>query len=162
MYRELVDECGSDSLRGRRKGRDLVVPCALYCFPANWCLLSYPVGRRGGIPLLLGGAFVLIGLLGPVLAISTWYKLQRDMEALRTSSCEVVTGKVTNFRPMPKQGHSLESFQVGKVLFSYSDYNVSHCFNRTASHGGPIQEGLEVRISHNGNCILKLEVLPNP
>ncbi len=31
-------------------------------------------------------------------------------------------------------------------------------FNNAASRGGPIREGLPVRISHIGNTILKLEV----
>jgi hypothetical protein len=44
------------------------------------------------------------------------------------------------------------------VEFSYSDYVIVPCFNNTASHGGPIRDGLRVRIAYSGNCILKLEV----
>jgi hypothetical protein len=31
-------------------------------------------------------------------------------------------------------------------------------FNNTSSHGGPIREGLPVRVSYVGNTILKLEI----
>ncbi len=72
-----------------------------------------------------------------------------------------VEGTVTNFQPMPYSGHSDETFSVNGVKFSYSDYLLIPCFNNTASHGGPVHEGLRVRIAYSGNCILKLEVSRN-
>ena len=69
-----------------------------------------------------------------------------------------VEGTVTNFHPMPYSGHQDETFSVNGVKFSYSDYVLIPCFNNTASHGGPLHEGLRVRIAYSGNCILKLEV----
>jgi len=71
---------------------------------------------------------------------------------------KVVEGTVENFDPMPYEGHKDESFTVKGVKFSYSDFHVSPGFNNAASHGGPIKEGLHVRISYIGNTILKLEV----
>jgi hypothetical protein len=65
---------------------------------------------------------------------------------------------VRNFKPMPYAGHAEESFDVAGVPFRYSDYQVSVGFNNTASHGGPIREGLPVRISFVGNTILRLEI----
>jgi hypothetical protein len=72
-----------------------------------------------------------------------------------------VEGTVTNFHPMPYSGHQDETFSVNGVQFSYSDYVLIPCFNNTASHGGPVHEGLRVRIAYSGNCILKLEVSRN-
>jgi hypothetical protein len=69
-----------------------------------------------------------------------------------------VEGTVSNFHPMPYSGHQDETFSVNGVKFSYSDYVLIPCFNNTASHGGPVHEGLRVRIAYSGNCILKLEV----
>ena len=69
-----------------------------------------------------------------------------------------VEGTVTNFHPMPYSGHQNETFSVDGMQFSYSDYVLIPCFNNTSSHGGPIHEGLRVRIAYSGNCILKLEV----
>jgi len=70
----------------------------------------------------------------------------------------IAEGTVANFRPMPYSGHQNETFSVNGVEFSYSDYVVVPCFNNTASHSGPIRDGLRVRIAYSGNCILKSEV----
>jgi hypothetical protein len=78
--------------------------------------------------------------------------------ALREGRCEVVTGEVTQFHPMPATGHDTERFVVSGRHFKYSDYIVSPGFNNTSSHGGPIREGLSVRIHHVGNDIARLEV----
>lgn len=71
---------------------------------------------------------------------------------------KVVEGEVRNFKPMPYGGRVYESFEVSGVPFRYSDYEVSAGFNNAASHGGPIREGLRVRIAYVGNTILRLEV----
>ncbi len=70
----------------------------------------------------------------------------------------VVEGRVTNFDPMPKSGQKMESFTVNGIRFEYSDFVVSPGFKNATSLGGPIKEGLPVRISYIGNTILKLEV----
>jgi len=72
--------------------------------------------------------------------------------------CATVEGKVENFHPMPAEGHDLESFDVAGQHFEYSDFIVSAGFNNTASHGGPIREGLRVRICEREGEILILEV----
>ena len=59
---------------------------------------------------------------------------------------------------MPHQGHSLESFEVNGHRFAYSDYIVTAGFNNTQSHGGPIREGLQVRIVAVDGRIARLEV----
>lgn len=75
-----------------------------------------------------------------------------------------VEGTVDNFDPMPYGGHRDEHFTVQGIRFSYSDYDQMYYygFNNTASHGGPIQQGIPVRISYftkeKRNIILKIEV----
>ncbi|MDF1641641.1 hypothetical protein [Thalassolituus oleivorans] len=71
---------------------------------------------------------------------------------------DVVEGVVENFDPMPASGHKMESFTVGGVKFEYSDFVVTPGFNNATSKGGPIQEGMPVKISYIGNIILKLEI----
>lgn len=78
--------------------------------------------------------------------------------AVREGRAEVAEGIVTNFKPMPVSGHAMESFCVSGRCFSYSDFVISAGFNNTASHGGPIREGLRVRVTFVGNEIAKLEV----
>jgi hypothetical protein len=59
---------------------------------------------------------------------------------------------------MPYGGHADEKFTVNGATFSYSDYSVTAGFNNTKSHGGPIDEGKRVRVTHLGNIIVRLEV----
>jgi hypothetical protein len=90
-----------------------------------------------------------------------FFLVSRDYAAsqeLERGNCSVVEGVVENFHPMPKSGHDTERFEVNGVHFSYSDYVMSPGFNNTASHGGPIRDGLQVRICHNSGDILRLEV----
>jgi hypothetical protein len=123
-------------------------------------ILGYAVWKRQApvLPALL----VWLLILGAVYAISGGSAV-RDMYAkpkqdFRAGNFKVIEGRVANFHPMRPQGHEMETLSVGGVRFSYSDFILTGCFNNTASHGGPLREGLPVRISYTDNCILKLEV----
>jgi hypothetical protein len=75
-----------------------------------------------------------------------------------TGNYEVVQGQVEQFSPMPYEGHADESFVVKGKKFEYSDYSGVTGFHNTSSHGGPIRQGLQVRISYVDDTIIKLEV----
>ena len=75
---------------------------------------------------------------------------------LITGKYDIVEGTVTDFVSIPNSGR--ESFMVNNKHFSYSQYNMGLEFHHTKSHGGPIDEGIQVRISYVGNNILRLEV----
>jgi hypothetical protein len=79
--------------------------------------------------------------------------------ALRTGDFTVVQGRVTQFVPMPYEGHKMESFVVSGRLYKYSDFELSAGFNNTRSHGGPIKENLQVRIADVNGRIARLEIL---
>src|SRR5256885_15442099 len=101
---------------------------------------------------ILWTAVAIPGTLGPYL------KAQR---ALRDGRASVVEGRVQNFHPMPYSGHDTERFTVGDVHFAYTDYAIGTGFMHTSSHGGPIREGLRVRIHFIGSrepMIVKLEI----
>jgi hypothetical protein len=51
---------------------------------------------------------------------------------------------------MPIGGHDTERFDVAGVHFEYSHWNVSQAFNQDITVGGPIREGLYVRIHYVG------------
>ncbi|MGB8296715.1 MAG: hypothetical protein WCG85_14905, partial [Polyangia bacterium] len=55
--------------------------------------------------------------------------------------------------------HKTERFSVCGDSFSYSNYLVTAGFNNTNSNGGPIREGMWVRIAHTGNSIARLEIV---
>jgi len=91
-----------------------------------------------------------------------------DVRRVLTCTFELSKGRVfcgrgssQNFRPMPYEGHQDECFSVQAQTFCYSDYVVTVGFNNSASHGGPIREGLRVRVSYIGNTIIRLEVATN-
>jgi hypothetical protein len=81
-----------------------------------------------------------------------------DLNAMKSGKVGYVEGQVESFVPMPYTGHAMESFTVKGIPFSYSDYVVTPGFNNTTSHGGPIRNGLYVRIWYLQNEILKLEI----
>jgi hypothetical protein len=77
---------------------------------------------------------------------------------VRKGRCEVVEGTVSNFVPMPREGHAMEHFTINGHYYEYSDFQVTAGFNHTQSHGGPIAEGRHVRICDAGGEIARLEV----
>lgn len=79
-------------------------------------------------------------------------------QALRSGEFEVVEGKVVDFVPMPAHGHAMERFTVNGRRYEFSDYVVSAGFKNTQSHGGPIREGLIVRIADVRGKIARLEI----
>lgn len=89
----------------------------------------------------------------------------RVQSALRSGTASVVEGPVEHFHPMPYTGHANETFDVSGVHFEYSDYGITAGFNNTSSHGGPIREGLDVRIAfigpRTGATIVRLEIRPS-
>jgi hypothetical protein len=101
----------------------------------------------------LAGTIILAAII-----ISTSFSHRRVLiSALNARQYGVVEGRATHFVPAPYEGHQDEQFCVESTCFSYSDYVVTGGFNQTSSHGGPMQEGLPVRVSFLGNIIIKLE-----
>jgi hypothetical protein len=89
---------------------------------------------------------------------STFSEYKKCVDAYRTGNYAVVEGSVRDFRPMPYEGHQDECFSVQNERFCYSDYAVQAGFNHSASHGGPIREGLDVRVAYYDRQILRLDV----
>jgi hypothetical protein len=101
-----------------------------------------------------GWGSLIFGLVWTLATLAT--TLSDYIAARRAPASGRVTiseGVVTDFRPMPAMGHTRESFIVGGRRFSYSDYVATPGFNNTRSHGGPIDNGLYVRVTHRGNTI---------
>lgn len=92
-----------------------------------------------------------------VFSFSIYFAQLDEQKLLFADKCEVVEGTVENFHPMPYEGHTQESFTIKGVEFSYSDFTLNPGFNQTKSHGGPIDAGMNLRIWHIGNEILKIE-----
>jgi len=98
------------------------------------------------------------GICGTVAFVGNYRDFEQCKRAYERGNYVVVQGLVHDFQPMPYEGHANECFAVSDQRFCYSDYAVYPGFNNATSHGGPIREGLPVRISYIGNDILKIEV----
>lgn len=114
-----------------------------------------PMPQRFPFFLLLFG-LLWMQLTG--LSLYTQYDAMR--QAMEKGKVSVVEGKVIDFSPMPVLGHKKEHFCVSgsQTCFEYSDYEVTPGFNITNAHGGPIKQGLPVRVTYRDNVILKLEL----
>lgn len=80
-------------------------------------------------------------------------------------SYQVVEGTVQNYKLTTVSTSHIERFQVNGVSFAYANHGTGQCFHRTAEDGGPIREGLQVRIGYaridrvyDPACIVRLEV----
>jgi hypothetical protein len=127
---------------------------ATMVFGAKWLT---PLGFRGDErrSQLFGWFFLVFSLLWTVLSAGS--VLGGNLSArqdLVSGHCTTVEGPVDDFVTSEKS----ERFSVRGVSFSYSDYIITRGFNNMANHGGPIREGLPVRICYNGCDILRLEV----
>ena len=113
------------------------------------------MGPKDGAKL---GFFVLVCsiLWMAVTFTSAWRDYSALRNALKEGNVAVVEGRVENFASIP---HKTERFSVCGASFSYSNYLVTAGFNNTNSYGGPIREGMWVRIAHSGNSIARLEIV---
>jgi hypothetical protein len=71
----------------------------------------------------------------------------------------LVEGVVENFHPAPTLGPARETFSVHGILFSYNALDDMPCFHDAPLHGGPLREGLGVRIHYYEGCIQRIDVL---
>ena len=103
--------------------------------------------------------FTLFGLgIATVIPVIQWTERRALVEALESGEANVAEGRVRDFVPMPWAGHAMECFTVDTTRFCYSDFILTPGFNNARSHGGPVHEGLNVRIHHVASRIARLEV----
>ena len=105
-----------------------------------------------------GGNIGVLGLVATLLVVVTGSTILVLFVAMSSPSAQdtaraiesspVVEGPVEHFHPMPSGGHDSERFEVAGVHFEYSHWSVSQGFNQDVTVGGPIQEGLYVRIHY--------------
>jgi hypothetical protein len=109
----------------------------------------------------VGYFLVLLAILvGGYVSINS-YATRRDyVKALAAGRYEVVEGPVEYFHPMYYQGRTEESFTISRRTFRYSEYVDTLCFNQSEAHGGPIHDGMLVRVKFIDECILQIEALP--
>lgn len=113
--------------------------------------------EKGG--RVLSWSFILSACAFMLVPLSQIRAYQDASNGIKEGRYSIIEGNVTQFIPMPWAGHALECFVVSGERYCYADYIVGVGFNNTASHGGPIKDGLPVRITYNArNAILRLEI----
>ncbi len=109
-----------------------------------------------GIGIALIGFGTLASLGAAAVVAGPHYEAQRLLRARMTS---VVEGRIENFHAMPPTGHDTERFRVRDANFAYSDAHVGPGFHQSSAEGGPLREGLLVRIHYDEEAtILRLEI----
>jgi hypothetical protein len=121
-------------------------------FPGAW-------SKRPIASTVFAYFFLVFSVLWTVITFTSTYGDYKSLsQAESADNVKVAEGVVTDFSPMFASGHKVEKFCVSGACFQYSDYVITGGFNNTSSHGGPIREGLPVRVSYLGDRIVKLEV----
>jgi len=113
--------------------------------------------------IFLGLLFLSVIALTSVDFYVSSHDYKNATRALETNSASYVEGNVETFNPLPWWAHGKESFSVHGITFRYSNNIETGGFNNTAAHGGPIINGLYVRIWYlpnqfGENKIIKLQI----
>jgi hypothetical protein len=123
----------------------------------GWALTRSP----GPHPALKGKVFLFISIasIGISLMVATisFVEYHQMRLGLAEGDYQVTEGIVKEFVPMPASGHPVESFRVGGASFHYGSGWDSIVFN-SAWNRGYIHNGAQVRITHRGVDILRVEV----
>lgn len=97
-------------------------------------------------------------------AVGAYFVVGPAQSKLRKSYAEgsfnIVEGIVDSFNsnPRDRDDNEMESFRVHDQFFEYNYFELSPSFKHTAYHGGPLEEGMQVRVTYIGDVIVKLEV----
>jgi hypothetical protein len=99
-------------------------------------------------PVFIVGAIIMsLGYIRDVLIIEG---------LIKSSELRTAEGEVKNLR-LDRSGKLAEVFSVNGVSFRYTDTYPPGAFHKISIHGGPLREGLYVRITYIGNNIYKIE-----
>jgi len=110
----------------------------------------------------LFAGFAMCWVMGTFWATYGGYRSMRN--ALRSGRFTVVEGRVRNFHPSDPGDHTDETWEVesgGRMYrYAYAPSSLTPGFRKTSVHGGPVHEGLRVRVADVDGYIARLEVAP--
>jgi hypothetical protein len=105
-----------------------------------------------------------LGCVAILLFAVTYLPYRSMRKALESGRFTVVEGTVQRYRlndPVTTDEETWEVVSGGSVYrYSYDNATPEPGFGHTTAHGGPIHEGLRVRIADVGGSIARLEVAP--
>lgn len=127
----------------------LLVLSGLCVAVVNW--------KRGWGPRLLGIGLTLM-LVFAVPSRYSYYHWKFFTRYLDSGPDQTVEGPVEHYLARQSGEVNFEQFTVNGVPLGFGSQGLPKCFHRPAANGGPIREGLPVRITYNGSCIVKVEI----
>ena len=153
--------------QGYHAWRDALLPVLAV---AAMALLWERAARRYGVTdaerrngrVIVGTGAVVFTLFSVYLLNETWSEYEEFVQRLRSGDYRTVTGPITDFQPGDVPGHRSEHVRVNGVFFNYGTAEITSAFNRTAGRGGPMREGLQVRLAVSGDRIIRVEIRAQP
>jgi hypothetical protein len=128
----------------------LLVMSGLFVALLNW--------KKGWVPRLLGIGLALM-LIFEFSFRYSYYHWIFFSQYLNPGPHQTVEGPVENYLARQSGEVNFEQFTVNGVLLGYGSLGLPKCYHRPAANGGPLHEGLRVRITYDGACIAKVEIL---
>ena len=120
----------------------------------NWRRRSDKPDRGIAFLVLAYGLVIMIGI-----ARMSYVDYTNLRTAYESGQCKVVEGTVEHFHAVQTMKNAKkESFDIGSTHFAYPDSGNTAAFSTTAAYGGPMRNGLPVRIHHCNGDIVRLEV----
>lgn len=143
-------------------GFEWSLPLMISIFASLFLLCGWVVRTSGVtdsfIPGFMFQALGAIGLLAAFVFLASGYVVYHEArKALATHDYSIVEGTVSNFTPMPPEGHSMESFVVSGIRFEYGSDWGSTTFNSECNKG-IIHNSVEARITYVEKKIIRVEV----
>ena len=144
-----------------------------------WWLLGIIVGYAGllfallvfrraqpKVRLLAGIGFLLVSMVGMNFLMDSHFLQRRALSEVAAGKARTVEGTIANFEPDTggQGGTAIDTFRIGDEGFSYSNSIHRAGFKQTRMNGGPLREGMTVRITYvemrDHTAITKVEVQP--
>lgn len=134
----------------------VAVACSigLYFLGRSALKTSFPIFRSTlpKVGLVVSILFTLVAFL------PTYVPYHKLRSAYDGGQAVTVEGMVTNFSAENTSQKQPETFEVEGQAFRYSMYLLTPGFNQSRPLGGPLKEGVHVRIAHVDGAIVKLEI----
>jgi hypothetical protein len=122
-------------------------------------ILIWFVGKWPDNVKIVGGVMAVLGLFFAIVVYNSMRSMWSDWKSeYRNGHYSWVEGIVEDFRPEKFPDQRQECFRVQTQRFCYSYFINQPGFHQSADRGGPIHEGLPVRIAFLDDQILRLDV----
>lgn len=118
---------------------------------------SPALGRESPATQWAGYALLFFIVFTLMTFFATWAQYWTLLERMERGRAKTLEGFVREFYPASSV-KAVERFRVRNRMFSYGRFQTQQGFHTLREDGGPIEQGVNVRILYFNNHILRLEV----